>query len=168
MTSPQQQDDKDVSELQQILGYTFTSPEYLTQAIRAAGVIQLGHLVHRDGNKRHAVVGEQVMRLVLAREAFMAGPGARTEFTQHVVSSEILDAKIAAVRENIGLRRYVKVPGATAFVSEAEVVTGLKAVIGAVFNDCENVERVKEVMEHVGIEWPSDLGRPDEIVVRFH
>lgn len=61
-----------LQDAQRILGYTFNNTEYLQEALLAAGagMLQLRGRLVTDGNKRLALVGDAVLKVLLLQDWF--------------------------------------------------------------------------------------------------
>ncbi|KAL6719771.1 hypothetical protein ACLMJK_001692 [Lecanora helva] len=137
-----------------IISYHFTDKTLLRKALQAAGSIasicNTGGVLDTDGNKRPAIVGDVVLKLVLVEEWYRLNtPRAHADaIVKEVASNENLDT----VGKRLGLDRYVEVaPGMRGIqVPWRTMAATMEAMIWAVYVD-GGIEAVKQVMRTMGL-----------------
>lgn len=134
-----------------IIAYTFTDPLILWEALQAAGstVRSAGTRRFPDGNKRLAVLGDTVLKLVLVGEWYDS-PDARgraSDILQQVGSNANLD-RVGRAR---GLDAHVcRNPSQGSYIAPVTMAATIEAILGAVYLD-SNINKVGEVMQTLGL-----------------
>lgn len=137
--------------VEDIIGYHFTNPSMIWEALQAAGspVYVIGNRRLVDGNKRLALLGDTVLQLALA-ETWLDANEPRARFDQirlEVGSNPNLDR----IGRETGLVAFVsKNPSQGNAVSFATMTATVEAVIGAVYLDGD-MTAVKRIMGTLGL-----------------
>ncbi|KAI2889728.1 hypothetical protein CBS63078_6702 [Aspergillus niger] len=141
--------------LQNLIGYIFNDPKRAMEALVAAGVYMPGLINRTDGHKQLALVGDAVLRMVLALDGYEARKG--REFTNNILSTKAGNTYIAQAGRNLGLDKLVIVnPAQAGMVSDKVMASAVEAIIGAVFMDSDgSVESVRPVLTILGLGWPA-------------
>ncbi|EON64602.1 hypothetical protein W97_03835 [Coniosporium apollinis CBS 100218] len=153
---------------QAVLGYDFNDSDLLWEALQAAGspVFAVGRRFLPDGNKRLAILGDAVLKLILIRDGYVhdesRGTGATIAALVEKLMCDpgIMNRNVSTVGSNTNLDSVGRRNGLNSFVegnpSQQGVVppntmaATVEAILGAVFLD-SGLESVAEVMETLGL-----------------
>lgn len=142
-----------VAGVEAIIGYHFTSPNQLWEALQAAGspVRSIGARQIPDGNKRQAIIGDSVLKLALisrwyngtdprGKDLHLPRVGQSTyalpEAIQDIVSFVGANANLDTVGRTHGLDRFVVTnPASRGAVSHGTMATTVEAILGAAYLD---------------------------------
>ena len=151
-------------EVESIIGYNFTDPLKLWEAVQAAGSgnISAGTRHFPDGNKRLAVLGDTILRLVLVKEWYDStdargisnllpftcllsdrGIGRANEIMQRVGSNANLDRTGRLYELDDFICRNPAQPG---HISPNTMADTVEAILGAVYLD-GGINSVSQVMQ---------------------
>ncbi|KAJ9663579.1 hypothetical protein H2201_005540 [Coniosporium apollinis] len=136
---------------QAILGYQFNDSDLLWEALQAAGspVVYIGARHLRDGNKRLALLGDTVLKLVLVREWYTSGRDRAV--VDQILSSVGSNANLNSVGQRNGLSSFVNGnPSQRGVVPPNTMAATVEATLGAVFLD-SGLQSVAEVMQTLGL-----------------
>ena len=159
-----------------ILEYNFNDKQLLWEALQAAGTSSTaaGYVVHPDGNKRPALIGDAVLRLVLMEDWYHTKTlkgmplltfkkvslcsrscvlGQANRILQTVATKENLDT----VGRNLGLDGYINVPDGTQRIELRTMAATIKGILGAVFLD-GGIQAVRAFMRTMGVVIPREEG----------
>ena len=151
------------------IGYDFTDPLILWEALQAAGSgIRFAGTRHfPDGNKRLAVLGDTILQLVLVQDwydsaevrgivvfgyiavvpASYTEPGRASDIVQDVGSNANLDR---AGRIH-GLDEFIcRNPSQAGYISPATMTATMEAILGAVYLD-GGIDQVSRVTQTLGL-----------------
>ncbi|KAK2684576.1 hypothetical protein QWA68_016807 [Fusarium oxysporum] len=150
---------KERKELEAILQYEFRDPSILKEALLADGAEPANSRsdANKHGNKRLALIGDALLRLVLVDDSIMGG--ASTAASHNICAAEASNTALNKDQKRLGLSRFIK----TAPAQQGQVyrVTGastIEAQIGAVWVDSQHdYKRVHHVVHNLNI--GSDLLR---------
>ncbi|PQE16012.1 hypothetical protein CJF32_00004919 [Rutstroemia sp. NJR-2017a WRK4] len=140
--------------VQAILGYTFDDPELLWSALHAAGS-PFGGI---DGNKKMAMLGDTVLRLVLLVDLIptTASRGA----INAVIDSIVSNRNLTDICTNTGIAHYIN--GNLSHFGEQSPRTKtatIEAILAAVYLDSgRNIENVRTTMASLGLAAPAATG----------
>ena len=178
-----------LQEVQEIIQYEFTDTALLWEALQAADLIvnSAGDPVPNDGNKRLALVGDAVNRLVLADDWYRSGkprgnisnhtkvrmmnvvslirhlsliPERFTSVLQSSSSNNFFDA----VGKRLQLDKYVKIAAGqmTDPLGARTMSATVEAILGAVWYD-GGWKNVKVVMNALGLDYTKPIRKTDGI-----
>lgn len=153
-------------EVENIIGYSFSDPLILWEALQAAGASRAAGSRHfPDGNKRLAVLGDAILKLVLVSDWYVSadargkighsevtsGPhheiGRASDIVQQVGSNANLDR----VGRHHGLEDFIcRSPSQSNYVSPATMTATVEAILGAVYLD-SGINDVNQVMQRLGM-----------------
>ena len=155
-------------EVESIIGYNFTDPLTLWEALQAAGSgnTSAGTRRFSDGNKRLAVLGDTILQLVLVKDWYDStdargipkflpftcllsdrGIGQASEITQRVASNANLDrtGRLHGL-DNLICRN----PSQPGYISPKTMADTVEAILGAVYLD-GGIHHVSQVMQTLGL-----------------
>ncbi|KAI4114977.1 MAG: hypothetical protein LQ345_004334 [Seirophora villosa] len=139
-----------IAGIQDIIGYTFSDPALVWEAICAAGSFTSGgNRTFADGNKRLAVLGDTVLQLALA-EDWYGGRDTREVFTR--IRQEVgSNVSLNLVGRTSNISALVNLsPGQRAIAPNTMAAT-VEAILGAVYLDSQGMTAVKAVMRTLGM-----------------
>ncbi|SPJ79168.1 uncharacterized protein FTOL_07559 [Fusarium torulosum] len=144
---------KDRKELEAILQYEFRDPSILKEALLADGAEPANSATDpkKHGNKRLALIGDALLRLVLVDDSIIGG--ASTAESQKICAAEASNTALHKDQKRLGLSRFIK----TAPAQQGQVyrVTGastIEALIGAVWIDSQHdYKRVHHAVHNLNI-----------------
>ena len=164
-------------EVESIIGYTFTDPFTLWEALQAAGSGNTSAGLRRfpNGNKRLAVLGDTILQLVLVKDWYDStdarglpkfrpftcllsdrGVGQASEITQRVASNANLDrtGRYHGLDDFI-CRNPARNPAQPGYISPKTMADTVEAILGALYLD-GGIDHVRQVMQTLGLV-PRDL-----------
>ncbi|MCJ1479872.1 hypothetical protein MMC06_000026 [Schaereria dolodes] len=133
------------------IGYRFKDPQILWEALQAAGssVRRAGEREIRDGNKRLALLGDTILKLVLVEDWYNS-QRARVDADQ-AIQNIGSNANLDRVGREHGLSTLINTnPSQGSFVSPVTMSATVEAILGAVYLD-DGMETVKQVMQTLGL-----------------
>ncbi|TDZ27824.1 Ribonuclease 3 [Colletotrichum spinosum] len=134
-----------------ILHYRFENPNWLWEALQAAGspALIIGGRRIREGNKQLAGLGNRVLNLVIVKNAFensLSIGDTNREIQQHANND-----RLAILCDVIGLTRCInRNASQQGGVSPKTKTATIEAIIGAVYKDGD-LEAAEEVIKSMGI-----------------
>lgn len=137
-----------------IIGYHFTDPYIVLEAMAAAGSLTSGGTRRfPNGNKRLAILGDTVLQLVLANDWYNGTePRAAFDYVRQQVGS---NSNLNLVGNTSGLNAFVILAGGQAgsnTIPPTTMAATVEAVIGAVHLDSgSRLDTVKAVMILLGL-----------------
>lgn len=149
----------DCHSTEQIIGVEFSDLRLLQVSLTAAGA----ELMNYDGNRKLALVGQDVMRLVIS-DAGYEQPLSRGKYNLACrrrcakfdveklrIMQCLVESKVwrAAVADKIGIVRYLKLCEKSGPPSITVKSYAISAIIGAVWKDSRSLETVKKVMDRI-------------------
>lgn len=147
--------------LQEITGYQFSDPLNACSAL-VASILASDRIPgynkrsgftkpHHEGNKKLALLGDAVLRLVLAERGY--DHDSYKGMIQATISSVLSNKNLNMVGRRNGIHTLVVTEVSTCgFVSDNMVATAVEATFGAVYVDSNrDVNAVKEVMRKLEI-----------------
>ncbi|KAH7184507.1 ribonuclease III domain-containing protein [Fusarium oxysporum] len=144
---------KEQKELEAILQYQFRDPSILEEALLADGAEPTNSATdtRKHGNKRLALIGDALLRLVLIDDSIIGG-ASRAE-SQKICAAEASNTSLHKDQKVLGLSKFIK----TAPAQQGQVyrVTGastIEALIGAVWVDSQHdYKRVHHAVHNLNI-----------------
>lgn len=134
-------------QVEAIIGYTFSDPLILWEALQAAGSPNRSAGTRRfpDGNKRLAVLGDTVLKLVLVGEWYDSGDarGRASDIVQQVGSNANLD-RVGRAHGLDGL--ICRNPAQGGQISQVTMTATMEAILGGVYLD-GGINHVSQVMQ---------------------
>jgi ribonuclease-3 len=149
--------------LQNAIGYTFTKPGLLREALDTTG------LRTAESNQRLAMLGDVLLKMILLDDWYPGGGAKGTCATRlqgkcqstdivsgegnNLVSTIGSNANLAVTARDAGIEKYVVVhPGHRGKISEKTLATTVEAILGAVYLDSEkNVDSVSLTLTMLGL-----------------
>ncbi|KAF2137433.1 uncharacterized protein K452DRAFT_278680 [Aplosporella prunicola CBS 121167] len=147
--------------IETIVGYRFKNPNYLWEALQAHGshVTKIDGRFIGEGNKRLALVGDSVLRLVLLGDWYPSSfyTAGATPVLVKLLSNEYLDKR----GRELGLETFiVKNLAQGKVVYKRTMASTMEGILGAIYLDSgKNLEKVESSMSTMGIKykWTDDL-----------
>ena len=152
-----------------IIGYTFNDPLILWEALQAAGsgTCSAGTRRFADGNKRLAMLGDAILKLVLVKDWYdtldirgilpflstMVAPASDTglERASDIVGRVGSNANLDRVGRFHWLDDFICCnPAQAGHISLNTMATTVEAILGAVYID-GGIDRVSQVMQTLGL-----------------
>jgi ribonuclease-3 len=149
--------------LQNAIGYTFSKPGLLREALDTTG------LRTAESNQRLAMLGDALLKVVLLDDWYPGGSAKGTCATRFLGKCQLTDivsgegnslvstigsnANLAVTARDAGIEKHVVVhPGHRGKISEKTLATTVEAILGAVYLDSEkNVDSVSLTMTMLGL-----------------
>ena len=152
-----------------IIGYSFTDPLILWEALQAAGsgICSAGTRRFADGNKRLAMLGDAILKLVLVQEWYgssdvrgilpflstTVAPASDTglERASDIVGRVGSNANLGRVGRLYGLDEFIcRNPSQAVYISPNTMAATVEAILGAVYLD-GGINHVSQVMQTLGL-----------------
>ncbi|KAL1953358.1 hypothetical protein VTO42DRAFT_2979 [Malbranchea cinnamomea] len=136
-------------EVEKILGYQFSNPAYLHEALHVAG-----STFGRDGRDL-AILGNYAIALVLSSEGYTR-QASRDESTR-VINTVASSNNVALVGYQHNLNQFIYPnPSQGRTISNSTMASTVQALLGAAFLDGgRNIDTVQQVMQTLGLSWPA-------------
>ncbi|KAF6818366.1 RNase [Colletotrichum musicola] len=140
-----------LAEASSILGYTFNQPDWLWEALQAAGsgVPTVGSRAVREGNKPLAGLGDRILAMAIVNIAVDQNLTGDLGDTNTRIQVHASNARLASLCDDIGLtgciERNVSQQG---LVSQSVKSATVEAVLGAAFKD-GGMGAAQQVMQHL-------------------
>ncbi|KAK6498286.1 hypothetical protein TWF506_004525 [Arthrobotrys conoides] len=153
-TVQQKADMTNQASVQKIIGYNFKRIHLLAEALEAAGRAVDHDTGSVDGNKRLALVGDAVLRLILVDEWY-SSKGSR-EGADKMLKEFASNRRLQECAEKINIVFYI-LPNPTRAAQKEKVpkktsASTIEALVGAVWLDSDrNFEVAKKSARHMGI-----------------
>ncbi|RAL03321.1 ribonuclease III [Aspergillus ibericus CBS 121593] len=143
-----------VAPLQLIIGYTFTNPALLFEALQAAGSYIPTITTRFDGHKDLAQVGDAILQMVLTLDGYQTRKPRRK--ISSIITAKANNTNLAATGFNKSLDHFVMVnPAQGKSVSTNVMASTVEALLGAVYIDSnQNIDSVRSVMDALDLGWP--------------
>ena len=155
--------------VEDIIGYSFNDPLILWEALQAAGsgIRSAGDRHFADGNKRLAMLGDAILKLVLVEDwygsldvrgisPFLSTTVAPASDTGPERASDI----VGRVGSNANLNRLGRLhsldeficrnPSQAGYISQNTMASTVEAILGAVYLD-RGIDHVSQVMQTLGL-----------------
>ncbi|KAL8759617.1 MAG: hypothetical protein Q9199_000661 [Rusavskia elegans] len=136
--------------VENIIGYTFSDPYLVQEAISAAGsIVSAGPRIFANGNKPLAILGDTVLQLALAEDWYnRAEPRANYDRIRQRIGS---NNNLYSVGLTNNLDAFVILAAGGVTVSPSTMAATVEAIIGAVYLDSNSMNTVKFVMSKLGL-----------------
>ncbi|KAG0651802.1 ribonuclease III [Hyphodiscus hymeniophilus] len=138
--------------VESIIGYTFTNPPLLWEALQAPGsnVYRIGgRQISNQGHKRIALLGDKWLDLIIFMDWFVENVSTGQGDRRRALTTS--NANLARVCDRLGLHQFMnKNRSQGGEVSEVTKATLIEAIIGAVAQD-GGLESVRAVMQALGL-----------------
>ncbi|KAF6835301.1 RNase [Colletotrichum plurivorum] len=133
-----------------IIGYRFTNPAWLWEALQAAGspVLAVPQRRIREGNKRLAGLGDRILSMIIVKRGVEENIsiGDTNDRIQAYASNE----RLSRLCDSLGLTACINGNPSQQGIRSARVKAALvEAVIAAVFQDA-GLEAAEEVIDNIG------------------
>ncbi|KAK6384337.1 hypothetical protein LTS17_001900 [Exophiala oligosperma] len=135
------------ADVEKMIHYTFGNAKYLEEAMTAAGTSSSNNGPGKDnGNKRLALVGDALIRLIILDEWYPEGTS--TEKGSNLVSSRGSNQNLNEIGAECGFSRYIKLnPCQKGAAPPTTMASTVEAIIGAVWEDSgKDLDRVRGVV----------------------
>ncbi|KAG8532328.1 uncharacterized protein KY384_003969 [Bacidia gigantensis] len=135
-----------------ITGCVFQDPDILWEALHAPGAVSrdIGGRNLADGNKRLALVGDAFMKAALLTRWYLSN--AARGIGNNMVSTTLSNNNLASVGNSLGLDAFiVKHPGQFGPLGNGTISDTIEAIIGAVWEDSKDFDKVVAVMGTLGL-----------------
>lgn len=129
-----------------IINYVFNVKALLQTALAAAGAS-----ITRQDNKRLALIGDAVLRLVLHEFGFEQESSIGVMTMAH--NTRATNANLAKICVDLGIDAFIQLnPAAQGIIPERLKATTVEAIIGAVYLDCNrDIATVRQLILHMNI-----------------
>ncbi|KAH7117487.1 ribonuclease III domain-containing protein [Dactylonectria macrodidyma] len=139
--------------VERIIQYDFKDHALLEEALSAAGASLSVPMndIERQGNKRLALVGDALLRLVIVDDGIVAGK--TTAKCQDICVGDISNTALQKLQEKCHLTPYIQTsPAQKGTVTVTTGATTVEALVGAVWLDsCQDYACVHRVVHNLGI-----------------
>jgi len=135
------------ADVEKMIHYTFENAEYFEEAMAAAGTNSPNDVPGKqNGNKRLALVGDALIRLIILDDWY--ADGTSTEEGSNLVSSRGSNKNLNEVGAERGLSRYIKLNSCQKGTAPPTTMAStVEAIIGAVWEDSgKDLDRVRAVV----------------------
>ncbi|KAF6800967.1 RNase [Colletotrichum sojae] len=135
-----------------IIGYQFTNPAWLWEALQAAGspVLAVPQRRIREGNKRLAGLGDRILSMIIVKRA-PRRTSALVRDTNDRIQAYASNEHLARLCDSLGLTACINGnPSQQGMRSMRVKAASVEAVIAAVFQDA-GLEAAEEVIDNIGL-----------------
>ncbi|KAI1813373.1 ribonuclease III domain-containing protein [Poronia punctata] len=137
---------------QQITGHTFKNPDWLWEALQAAGsdVSKLNGRTLPEGNRPLAGLGDLVIDLIIKSDCYNSNMS--TGSTVTLLQTRVNNNRLARLCGKSGLAECINLNPSQSLATPILCAATVEAVVGAVYQDTSgNLANVRDVMSKMGI-----------------
>ncbi|KAF6823581.1 RNase [Colletotrichum musicola] len=135
-----------------IIGYQFTNPAWLWEALQAAGspVLAVPQSRIREGNNRLAGLGDRILSMIIVKRALVSTDGISGD-TNGRIQAYASNERLARLCDSLGLTVCINGNPSQQGMRSARVKAAtIEAVIAAVFQDA-GLEAAEEVIDNIDV-----------------